>query len=192
LGNLRSGKYSKIAKKAQDSLEISDSWLSRGIRGDRAVPCVVALNFFLDNKSIPLIDLIDSQKDLLEKIEELNSLNQSWVMLKRKHQKITEYTSLAEKKIKTWQQQFPEFDLKNNSKRLEQIVKVNSNWPLVEMYDNLNEREASLFFMLEETRKKILDTLEKRLQERVITRDKTISLIHNRRYYENLKPLEAA
>jgi len=124
---LRLEKYRPLALKMQASLKDSEPWLSRKLPQDEAINCVATLKEFLENKSIPLLDLIGLSGDFLEAVNEVDVLDQKW----RESQKIKERAGTTLEKISFWLKHSPEAKKSDDLQRIEAFLAEGENYPLL-------------------------------------------------------------
>lgn len=184
---LRQRKYKTIAERVQNSLHEAASWLSRNLPEDQHLPCVVSLIKFLDNKNIPLIDLLETATDINKNIDELYNLNKMWKTLVESHKTIRNNAQLAINEVDSFTQSYPEFDPEYYKNRIEIIQNEDDMWPILIMDKKLESRKYEISSIFNELRKSMKNILNNNLREKENSLNKTISLIKER-YLKTIDP----
>jgi tetratricopeptide (TPR) repeat protein len=126
---MRKEKYRLVAEKAQAMLKAADPWLGRKLPKDQAIPCVVYLREFLQNQSIPLIDLLHITNDVYEKVAELQDLNTKWLEIQKQKPELENHVATVLNKFPYWAEHSAAARLAKS------YLKNSAKWPLLKTFD---------------------------------------------------------
>ena len=114
-------------------LKDAEPWLSRKLPEDEALECVVTLREFMNNKSMPLLDLIDASVDLQETINKMSDLTQKW----NESEEIKRRVQATLEEINFWRNHSPDAKKDADLKRIEMFITEDRNLPLLDIIEKM-------------------------------------------------------